>query len=178
MAEGPNGIGTISRRRVLTGVAWATPAIVLAVATPPAAASETGETGVVTVTGDHVILTGFSGGVGWHNSGNNGWGGQGSYYYQFYIAGDVWPNDQVVATAWVVEIVRTSDDVVVASQGGTAALAGSGGGNSTNFQAVLTGLPSGTYRARLRVSASPIVTPTGNYQPNPISSTTAAFTIS
>lgn len=39
MAEGPTGIGTISRRRVLVGAAWAAPAVLVATAAPAAAAS-------------------------------------------------------------------------------------------------------------------------------------------
>jgi len=41
--------GTIDRRRVLQGIAWTTPAVVLAVATPQAAASVGGTRGVLDV---------------------------------------------------------------------------------------------------------------------------------
>ncbi|MCR6711850.1 MAG: hypothetical protein NVV57_03755 [Demequina sp.] len=48
--------GGISRRRIIQGVAWTTPAIVLAVATPPAAASDGAPAGYLTFTTAHVYL--------------------------------------------------------------------------------------------------------------------------
>lgn len=152
----------VSRRRIIQGAAWATPAIIVAAAAPAAAASSTT---TPDKTGDHVIITGFSGGKGWGNSGQNGWGGALSYYYQYYIAGDVWPTAQVVPTTWTVELLRV-DGTVAATATGSVGLTGTGSGSSTSANVEFTNLAHGKYTPRLTVRSQSFAEAGVVYKPN------------
>jgi hypothetical protein len=135
-----NQPGEISRRRVLIGTAWATPAIVLAVGVPRAAAS-----------GEPVVVTGVL--VFTFAQISNGTNGTIDFSFAYGLNWTTnYPAGELAETHWQVTVV-TPGGTTVTSEVGTEFL-GNSQYTDPPIGAVITGLPEGTYTPTIRIWAT------------------------
>ncbi|WP_062530197.1 hypothetical protein [Demequina rhizosphaerae] len=137
----------ISRRRVIRGVAWTTPAILVATASPPAAASTGGGT-TPPVTGAAMVQNHVGGGSGWDGPPRNV-----TIQFGYHLkVPATWPAAIVIPTSWTISLRNAQGDIV-GTASGVGALSQAGG---VTARGVITVPARGSYRATYVVTASPV----------------------
>ncbi|MFV0633682.1 hypothetical protein [Demequina sp.] len=142
----------ISRRRVLVGTAWATPAIIVAVGVPQAAAS-------TTIDGDAIIVSSSAAGVGWGSSPNSV-GLEISAYYAWLSEWQAAGITEIPATL----TLTVSDGVNTYSKPVSIVVHQSGDA----YEVIIEDIPPGDYELSYSVIADPIVVDGVTYQANDV----------
>jgi len=160
----PTPTASISRRRVLHGIAWTTPAILVATASPPAAASTDPGT-TPPVTGDVMVQNHVGGGSGWDGPPSNV-----TIQFGYHLqAPATWPPTLVIPTIWTITLRNAAGDLVGTATG-TGALSAAGGVTARGVIPVPTGA---AYRATYLVTAAAVTNAGTVYKANDLVSTSA-----